>query len=120
MSHTLRDDGLMTWTEKGTDRPYLELGTLQCVHCGNQFPKKSELSTQAKKLLTPFEAAVMEQQGKTVRGFCLRCNGPICGPNCVECVPEEQLLENLEHGREMSFRPVVSSTSRAKSWFEAS
>lgn len=31
-------------------------------------------------------------------GFCTRCNRPTCGKGCEECVPQEQLLENMEAG----------------------
>jgi hypothetical protein len=50
--------------------------TLQCVHCGNHFIS-------------------MKGSGK-IRGWCRRCNGPICGPKCHVCVPFEKQLEAME------------------------
>lgn len=79
MSHTLRDNGLATFIDPGSDKPILEIKTLQCVHCGGHFPHQPG-------------------SGK-IRGFCMRCNGPICGPNCQECVPWEAYLEILEGTR---------------------
>jgi hypothetical protein len=54
--------------------------TLQCCHCGGHW--------------------IPVRGSKTVRGFCFRCNGPICGPCCVECVPAERQLEILEGTRQ--------------------
>ena len=54
--------------------------TLQCVHCGNHWQ-------------------MVKGSGK-VRGFCMRCNGPTCGPQCsAECVPQEKMLEIMEGTR---------------------
>ena len=88
----MRESGLMTLLDPGADRPIQEIPTLQCVHCGGHFP-------------------VQPGSGK-VRGFCMRCRGPVCGPKCAECVPTEQLLENIEHGRPLDFRPIVSGPTR--------
>ncbi len=63
-----------------------EADTLQCVHCGCHW-------------------RVEPGSGK-VRGYCTRCNGPICGPKCQQCVPAEQQLENIEQGRSRGFRPI--------------
>ncbi len=57
----------------------IEEDTLQCVHCGMHWQVKPGSGN--------------------VRGFCGKCSGPICGPKCLECVPIEQGLENLEAGR---------------------
>jgi hypothetical protein len=75
-----------------SDKVLLEADTLQCVHCGGHFP-------------------VRPGSGK-IRGFCTRCNGPVCGPGCKECVPTEQYLENMEAGiiNPDSHRPAKIST----------
>lgn len=61
--------------------------TLQCVHCGCHW--------------------VPQPGSKIVRGYCTRCNGPVCGKGCEECVPQEQMLDNIEKGRPLNFRPIV-------------
>lgn len=86
---TIRDNGLMTFVDPGADRPILEVKTLQCVHCGGHFP-------------------CQPGSGK-IRGFCMNCNGPVCGPGCAECVPVEQLLENYEQNRPENFRPTMGA-----------
>jgi len=57
----------------------IEAATLQCVHCGGHWQ-------------------VQPGSGK-LRGFCFRCNGPVCGPGCAECVPMEAMLEIMEGTR---------------------
>ena len=52
----------------------IEADTLSCVHCGRHWP------------IT----------GKQLTAFCGNCNGPICGPGCMECVPLEKQLEIWE------------------------
>ncbi len=69
----------------------IEHDTLQCVHCGAHW------------IASP-------GSGK-IRGFCMKCNGPICGPGCVECVPHEQKLENIEKGNPALFVPIISGYS---------
>ncbi len=61
------------------DAAIIEEDTLQCVHCGCHWQVKPGSGN--------------------VRGFCGKCNGPICGARCLECVPIERGLENLEAGR---------------------
>ena len=61
------------------DAGLIEADTLQCVHCGCHWE--------------------MKPGSGNMRGFCTRCNGPVCGPKCRECVPIERGLENLEAGR---------------------
>ena len=61
------------------DLAIIEEDTLQCVHCGMHWQVKPGSGN--------------------VRGFCGRCNGPICGAKCLECVPIERGLENMEAGR---------------------
>ena len=83
-----KEAGCMIYSDPGADKPLLELATAQCCHCGGHFPIKPGSGI--------------------VRGFCFQCNGPICGPSCVECVPTEQLLDNYEKGRPENYRPIVS------------
>lgn len=54
--------------------------TVQCVHCGMHWS------------IDPYSA-----KG---RGFCGRCNGPVCGPKCAECVPMEKWLDCVEKGKD--------------------
>lgn len=75
----MRESGLITITDPGRDRPLVEQPTLQCCHCGRHF--------------------VPRPGSGQVRGWCLRCNRPVCGPACAACVPLEQQLANLEAGR---------------------
>ena len=65
-----------------------EGATLSCCHC-------------------QFTWVLQKGSGK-VRGFCTSCMRPHCGgPNCWECVPIEQRLENIEAGRpELTPAPV--------------
>ena len=66
-----------------------EADTNQCVHCGAHWRHRPG-------------------SGK-VRGFCGRCNGPICSAKCAACVPVEQFLENMEAGRAPDFVPTKTS-----------
>ena len=50
--------------------------TLQCVHCGRHW--------------------IPQKGSGRVRGYCLHCQGPVCGPGCVTCVPLEQRFEQAE------------------------
>lgn len=78
--------GELITTPHGSDKA-IRHGTLSCVHC------------QRTWVHTP-------GSGK-VRGWCGRCNGPICSAECAEkCVPLEQMIENIEHGRELDYRPI--------------
>ena len=54
------------------------LPTKQCVHCGDHW-------------------IVFPGSGR-IRGFCMQCNGPICGPKCQKCIPQERQLEAREAG----------------------
>lgn len=82
-----REAGRVEVIDPGADQPLLVVGTLQCCHCGGHW--------------------VPRPGSGTVRGFCQNCNGPVCGPGCAACVPAEQMLENIEKGRPLDFRPVV-------------
>lgn len=85
------EHGVATFLDPGSDVPLLEVKTLQCCHCGGHW-------------------APRPGSGR-VRGFCTRCMGPVCGPGCVECVPTEVYLENLEKGRAPEYRPICVPTS---------
>lgn len=62
--------------DPGSDKPIEEHGTTQCVHCGGHF--------------------IMRKGSGKTRGFCMVCNGIICGPRCAECKPFERWLEEVE------------------------
>lgn len=81
------EHGVIIIADPGSDRPLLETKTLQCVHCGGHW-------------------IPLPGSGR-VRGFCQRCMGPVCGPGCAECIPEEQMLENIEKGRPADCRPII-------------
>ena len=67
--------------------------TLKCCHCG-------------------FQWVVVRGSGR-VRGWCSMCNSVTCGPKCSgKCVPEEQMLENIEQGRPADFMPVQVNVPR--------
>ena len=83
--------GHMRITDPGSDKPVLEVDTIQCCHCGGAF--------------------VPQPGSGRVRGFCQNCCGFICGPECAKCIPTEILLENYEKNRPLDFRPVVVSVS---------
>lgn len=87
----MAEAGRIVITDPGADAPLLEVGTLQCVHCGGHFP--------------------FRPGSGDVRGFCQRCCGPVCGPTCVECIPAELLLENIEHGRPLDYKPILVPVS---------
>jgi hypothetical protein len=57
--------------------------TLQCVHCHRHWHSKLGLPADP-------------DRPKVWRGYCMNCNGPICGPGCIECVPREKKLEIIE------------------------
>lgn len=61
-----------------------EIEYLSCCHCGALHPVAASLG----ELL----------QGKTVLGYCAKCDALHC-PACAECVPFERQLENIEAGR---------------------
>ncbi len=72
--------------------PYGELKrgeTLKCVHCQHSW--------------------IVEPGSGKMRGFCQRCNGYTCGgKNCLDCIPAEHRLENIEAGRpELTPKPVM-------------
>lgn len=96
MPNKLSEAGVATWTDQGSGKPFLVLGTSQCVHCGGHFP-------------TPrFECTDAAKATRVGRGYCYNCNGYICGAGCLECIPEEQMLENIEKGRQADYKPIIS------------
>ena len=79
-------DGLATFCDPGADKPLLEVATIQCRHCGGHWiPKPSS--------------------GR-VRGWCMKCGGPVCGPKCEECVPHEKQMDLEEAGLRFEQAPV--------------
>lgn len=82
----MRESGTIIVAGPNFEGPVLEAGTVQCVHCGRHW--------------------IRRPGSGIIRGWCMRCNGPICGPQCEECVPQEQQIENIEQGRPLKFRPV--------------
>lgn len=56
--------------------------TISCVHC--------QLSWM-----------LVKGSGR-VRGFCTNCMGYVCGPACMECIPAERKIENLEAGLDLN------------------
>lgn len=110
MSHLRNTDhGHITIIDPGSDKPLEVHKMVKCVHCGGQFILKPP--KLIKETLTPLEAEARIREGKTVRGWCQNCAGYICGPGCVACVNEEQLLENIEKGRPMDYKPIIVPTS---------
>lgn len=80
------DQGLAIIVNPESDKPFKEIGTVMCVHCGGHFERKPG-------------------SGK-IRGWCMNCSGFVCGPGCGECVPVEQMLENVEKGRPPNWKPT--------------
>jgi hypothetical protein len=87
----LRPSGTIIITDP--DLGVIMADTLQCCHCGAHW-------------------TVVKGSGRE-RGFCLKCMGPTCGPNCLECVPQEQWLENSEKGRPENHRDIIVSVPRS-------
>jgi hypothetical protein len=94
-----REAGIGTLIDPGADKPIAEFGFHACVHCGGHFPAPR------------FGQSPEDKASRVGRGFCMNCNGYICGKDCVDCVPLEVYLENIEKGRDPSFRPIIARTS---------
>lgn len=94
-----REAGIGTMIDPNKDKPLYEIGYYGCVHCGGHFP------------MPRFGNSEEDRATRIGRGFCMRCNGYICGASCANCVPLEQYLENLENGRDPDFVPVVVPVS---------
>jgi hypothetical protein len=62
------------------DAPHeIQRDVLMCVHCQEMW--------------------VVSPGSGRQRGYCLKCNGPICGPKCAECQgPLEKRIEMYERG----------------------
>lgn len=86
-----KEAGRITVTDPGADKPLLEVGTLQCCHCGGHW--------------------IPRPGSGITRGWCGNCNGYVCGPGCAACVPVEVMLENIEKGRPIDHRPVIVPVS---------
>jgi hypothetical protein len=107
----LNEQGLIKIFDRGSDAESVVMPTRQCVHCGGHFVSKPARQF-IKHIYDGATAAEMEAQGKTMRGWCMNCNGPVCGPACAACVPVEQMLENMEKGRSPDHKPIVVSFSK--------
>jgi hypothetical protein len=60
--------------------------TRQCVHCGKHWHSSLRVK--------------LPHEPKVVRGFCMNCNGHVCGdPGCIDCVAAEAKLEIIEGTR---------------------
>ena len=67
------------WTQLcDPDLGTIETDTVQCVHCG------------AQRSYNP----MIQQKVQ----WCMRCNGFICGPTCLDCVPYEKWVDCVERG----------------------
>ena len=73
-----RVDGYGIATDKISGKVVDEHDTRVCVHCGGQF--------------------IVVPGSGTVRGFCLKCDGVLCGnPKCLaNCLPFEKWLDIKE------------------------
>lgn len=88
MSHgVLRPNGTLITTPGDGGRVTFR-DTVQCKHCGCHWTHQPG-------------------SGK-VRGWCCNCNGPVCGPQCAECLPFERWLENVEAGRPEKARRIIA------------
>lgn len=68
------------WFATGLAGELTEGQTLTCCHCQT--------------------AWILSKGSGKQRGFCLKCMGYTCGGvGCLECVPVERRLENIEAGR---------------------
>ena len=73
-----------------SDAPTVTADTLQCCHCAMHY-------------------VVVKGSGKK-RGWCMVCNKPTCGQaKCEACLPWEQMLENIESGRDLNYKPIRAS-----------
>lgn len=74
----MKVSGEITICDPGKDRPLEMIPTAQCCHCGGMWE-------------------IRPGSGR-IRGWCTKCQGPVCGPGCAECVPHERQLDNMEAG----------------------
>lgn len=96
------EHGLAEWTDPGSDQGVVSLPTTQCCHCGSVFP------------LPSFANDAESRKNRIGRGFCMNCNGFICGKDCEECVPEEMWLELQEGTRNPT--AVKSAVPQGQIW----
>lgn len=89
------------------DKP-ITIPMQQCVHCGFTFPAP-RFQRLITRFVTPEQAKILQIHGETIRGFCYRCSGPICGPQCLECVSIEEQLDNIEAGRDALTKKISVS-----------
>lgn len=90
--------GEITISSPDRDRPFEQIPTYQCVHCGGHWEGRPG-------------------SGRT-RGWCMQCNGPVCGPVCSTCVPYALQLENLESGLPPNTPRSVSVQSPGGIWLK--
>ena len=74
----MKPSGVGIITDPEARRENVEVPTYQCVHCGRHW--------------------IPEPGSGKKRGWCMRCNGPVCGPACERCIPQERFIELLEQG----------------------
>lgn len=75
----MKPAGYVLTSDPDSGQQRQEIPAYQCVHCGFTW--------------TPQPGSGIE------RGWCMKCNGPICGRGCADsCVPKEQQLLNIEAG----------------------
>lgn len=85
----LKPSGILITSHPDSDLCQIQ-DTVQCKHCGRHW-------------------IWIPGSGRR-RGWCMNCNGFTCGSDlCDVCVPNEQLLENIEQGRRWDYRPIISS-----------
>jgi hypothetical protein len=95
----MKDCGVHTICDPGRDRPLEERKLFQCVHCGYHF----EMIRDSGRELHAAGMSLDEILKQLHRGWCTKCDGPYCGP---ECDPDRMLvhehfmqrLERLETG----------------------
>lgn len=86
--------GVLTSTDKDRDRA-VQTDLVRCVHCGYMWQ-------------------FVPGSGRR-RGFCMRCNGFVCGQHYCEavgCVEWRQQLENMEQGKPLGHKPISVSVPR--------
>lgn len=87
----MKDHGLLVVSDPGIDKPLNEIPTTQCVHCGGHFP-------------------LLPGSGR-IRGWCMNCNGMVCGPGCADCIPLDLMLGNMEKGKDIKHKSIIVPTS---------
>ena len=75
----MKESGFVTESDSDTDRVISRTATLQCKHCGATW--------------------IASPGSERIRGWCMKCHGPVCGPRCGACVPFERQMDNIEAGR---------------------